>query len=486
MAFFRGLLDAIRIDRTPYQPALLEFPTIDPIKLRQELALEKRGTEHGAQNQPAPDHAGFDHVEWEIVALIEKAHQDADEFLANNLEVYAGRLARLDNKALADRVQREFDDAMVDFKTGVSTDSNRLYLLKKNVLEMEEEYDDFRRKHGLNRIAKYPAHWLQNVSIVLLFALVETIANAVFFSQTHPRGWAGAVFEAVFISVINTAVGFGVGYVFLRGWHHPRFLVKSFSFLISIGFITLLIGFNIFAAHYRDAFTTIPLESLAQARDAASIEAFERLKRHLWILVGFQSYLMVAIGLIVSGVAMLEGYRFDDPFPGFGAIARHREKIVTRYAQEKERLLSGLKERKDEALRAIDYIIDESTRRDEEYAIALEARRSMVGRYNGFLAHLKSAGNQLLEVYRTANRSARKLPAPSVFAKPWEPKWLQKLVPKEDDSSDRSSITTDLLKRLTDARGTFLAAYEHAVEQYQRIDQIVSKEALDHARPEVG
>ena len=92
---------------------------------------------------------------------------------------------------------------------------------------------------------------------------------------------------------------------------------------------------------------------------------------------------MVVIGLIVAGTAIFEGYRFDDSFPDFGNVARHREKRVSTYAGEKELLLKGLEERKNEALAAIDYLVDEIRRRDEEFATVLEARRSLVQRYNG-------------------------------------------------------------------------------------------------------
>jgi hypothetical protein len=486
MGFFRSVLDSLKVDRTPYHPSLLEFPAVDPVKLRRELKLEERGKTRGAAGQPPSEHAGLDEVEQDVVARFQGFHQQSRDSLTNNRQVYAGRLARLDNRTLLEAVDREFESAISDFKADVRTDASNLFLLRRNVLEGEHEYGEFRRTNRLHRMAKYPAHWFQNVSIVLLFALGDTIANAVFFSGTHPRGWAGAVFESVFIALVNCITGFAAGFFLLRGCNHPRLPLRALAFVGLLVFFAFIVGFNVFAAHYRDAFAVLTPEQIAAGRDAASAEALRRLSANLWVLSGFQSYLMVAVGLIVAGVALVEGYRLDDATPGFGAVARHREKQLASYAASKQLLLEGLRERKDEALAAIDTLVEEIRRREEEYSTVLEAQRGLVQRYNAFIVHLESAANQLLESYRGANRAARRTPPPPGFARPWTPGWSSEAAPAEPDAALRAGTADRLMQRLGDARRAFLHAYDEAVVEYLRIDQIVSKEALDHARAEVG
>lgn len=485
MAFFRRALDSLRTDRTPYQPTLLDFPNVDPIKAKRELKAEERGKARGAENLPPTDQAGLDDIEQEIVTAVEGYKQAAGASLTTNLEVYAGRLAKLDNDTLVDTVDREFENAMSDFKAGVRTDSNNLFILKSNVLEAEHEYQSFKARHGLERMAKYPAHWFQNVAVVLLFALLDTIANAVFFSYTHPRGWAGAIFEAVFISVVNVVLGFFGGYLLLRNCNHPRLFGRVLSAFLFVALLAFLLLANTFAAHYRDAFSALGAEALTATRDAASEFALKTLREKGWSLVGFQSYLMVLIGMIVAGISMFEGFKFDDAFPGFGVSARHRQRHVGNYAAEKEMLLKGLEERKNEALSAIDYLIDEIHRRDQEFATVLESKRGLVQRYNAALGHLKSLGKQLLEAYRTANRKARSTDPPAHFAVTWEPDWTPEAVPTPPPPGERSVTTKQLAQRLGDARRTFLRAYDDAVQEYLRIDQIVTKEALDRARTEI-
>lgn len=484
MSFFRRLLEKIRVDRHPYQPAVTEFPAIDLPKLRREMKLEERGRENGKNGLPPADRQSPDDAELEVITRFEQFRDQAHDTLSNNLQAYSVRLARLDNAGLADDVERQFDVAMSDFKTGVINDMNRLYVQKRNVLEVEHEYVEFRKSRSLNRVARYPDHRFKNVSIVLLVALVDTIANAFFFSTTHPGGWAGAIFESLFIAVINSLVGFGAGYALVRGLNRPTFGGKAFCGLFLLLTLAALLAFNTFAAHYRDAFAVLKPEDIGRARDIASADALRRLVEGQHRLTGFQSYLMVAVGMLVAGVAMFEGYRLDDPLPGFGALARHRQRVLGDYAGEKELLNSGLTERRDEALADIDAVVEEIRRREEEYAGAVEARRKLIQRYNGVLAELESAANQLVETYRTHNAQARSVPAPAYFAKPWQPNWAREPVPEEGSAKERSEAGKKVIEQLKTARRSFLAAYDEAVQKYDRIDHIVTQEALDRAAAE--
>jgi hypothetical protein len=225
---------------------------------------------------------------------------------------------------------------------------------------------------------------------------------------------------------------------------------------------------------------------MAAGRDAASAEALRRLTSNLWLLSGFQYYLMVAVGLIVALIAMIEGYRLDDPTPGYGAVARHREKQLAAYAASKQLLLEGLRERKDDALAAIDTLVEEIRRREEEYSAVLEAQRGLVQRFNAYIVQLESGANQLLETYRGANRTSRGTPPPPGFARSWTPGWSGESMPAEPDHAPRQQTAERLLERLGEARRAFLRAYDDAVDEYLRIDQIVSKEELERAGAQVG
>jgi hypothetical protein len=482
MSLFRRLLEKVRVDRHPYQPALTDFPAIDLPKLRREMKLEERGRDNGKANLPPADRQSHDDVELEVVTRFEQFRDQAHDSLAGNLQAYSVRLARLDNAGLADDVERQFDVAMSDFKTGVINDKNRLYVQKRNVLEVEHEYVEFRRSRKLNRVARYPDHWFKNVSVVLLVALIDTVANAFFFSTTHPGGWAGAIFESMFIAIINTVVGFGAGVALVRGLNRPSAAARALCFLLLVATLAALLAFNTFAAHYRDAFAVLKPEDIGRARDVASADALRRLVDGQYRLAGFQSYLMVAVGMLVACIAMFEGYRLDDPLPGFGALARHRQRLLGDYAAEKEMLSAGLTERRDEALADIDAVVEEIRRREEEFAGAVEARRKLIQRYNGVLTELESAANQLIETYRTHNAQNRSAPAPPYFAKPWAPNWAREPVPEDGGARERGESSRRVIDQLKTARRAFLSAYDDAVREYDRIDHIVTREALDHAR----
>lgn len=82
--------------------------------------------------------------------------------------------------------------------------------------------------------------------------------------------------------------------------------------------LSLLIGFLV--AHYRDALQ-IPLEELSPNQTAERI-ALQTFLENPFGLSDIYSWMLLLLTLVFGILACFDGYRFDDPYPGFSSIAK--------------------------------------------------------------------------------------------------------------------------------------------------------------------
>lgn len=145
------LLGRLRVDRHSYEPSLMEFPQLDANKLTVDLRLKERAAENGKANLPRTTAMPLDDVEQEIIRIYDHNRNKGYETFSNNVSVYAARLERLRADTLVAGISATCDGAIADFKTDAQIDSSKLYAARKDVVNIEEDYEAFRKKHQIKR-----------------------------------------------------------------------------------------------------------------------------------------------------------------------------------------------------------------------------------------------------------------------------------------------------------------------------------------------
>ena len=398
---------------------LMDFSTLDLEKIRTDLTLSNRATERGSRNEPPSDAVGLDAVELDIVNAVSSLRSEAFENYHKQTSAYDGRLARLDLRTIVPEIKTMLHDAEADFNAEVTKDTNYVFAKKNEVTEADNAYRTFRSRHSLERLPAIEKNPVLAFGVLFLIFLIETAANSGFFSATHPGGLFGAIFEAAAISFINLATGFLLGIFALRYIRLPSPLWRLSMALLAVALISLAIVFNFFAAHYRDAFMLIPPDA-DDFMLKASRTALSNLIGARYVLQGFQSYLMVLVGLLVVIYATHKGLSWVDPYPGYGAAYRRSLSRLHEYLRLIDELVRNLQDRKDQAVGELRESITDIRRRDEEYGVVISERSRLTHRYNTYLESLERAADSLLSGYREANRAARNQPAPKTFGQPWQ------------------------------------------------------------------
>jgi hypothetical protein len=243
------------------------------------------------------------------------------------------------------------------------------------------DLERFKSENRLFREAHYPASPMLGFGILLVLVLTEACINGVLFADSNDQGLFGGWLEAVVLSITNVGAAFLLGRLVLPQIHGRGLFLRAAAITATIAGFAALAVINLFGAHYRDfkaemarldldagTKTTPKHETsivLAGPRPAiagspapkpgkpASAEpappqparATERPKEREAIrkilaapidLQSFSSFFLLVIGLCGAVVAVCDGYKFDDCFPGYGK--RHR-----RYAEARAKSAEALR-----------------------------------------------------------------------------------------------------------------------------------------------
>lgn len=442
------------------------FIQIDTAATSERLRLRERGAEQGALDQPPSDMRTLDAVEAEIVAHVHEHYARAQSDAANSIRTYDGRMAELALLQSVSQIGVSSRTAVSDFKTVVANALNRLANSRDAIADSYVELRDFRAEHDIRRPAHRATSGVAGMGYILLAWALESGLNAVLLRQNDAMGLLGGVIAAAAIGALNVGLSAVVGRLVWPRTHHRASLQKALGW----GGITLWLGFialwNWGAAHYRDAKVA-----------GAAMPEVEALGMLGGGLDSIYSWALFIAGLAFAVMAALSAYRMDDPYPGYGRVARRHDERCDVYADDVEAATEELKRVRDEAIDEAVGVRTELDRQQAERGQILAARSAFLRRFEEYSAQLEVIANALLQDYRTSNRAARTTPAPETFASRWPLPKTTLPPPPEVVVSEKDVNAAEAA--LESATIEISAAFDKAIDQFEPLD--VLKRRLENA-----
>jgi hypothetical protein len=244
-----------------------------------------------------------------------------------------------------------------------------------------------------------------------------------------------------------------------------------------LGLALDLIGnavFNLFVARFRSALgSTDPESALRAAFDIPPLEVFMRLDE----IFGFQSYILIGLGILFHVGSMFDGFKFDDAYPFYGKYWRKREAAETEYAQTAERLIEYLTRQRDQTIQEMQDASRTLSSSRRVAARIAESRALTRQRFETYLDNLERIANQLLTIYREANAFGRAAKPPKHFASNWRfpsrhPLGAGPNAERFVDDDIAKRTQEDLEKGIADVS----AKYVEAVTTYKQIESALKEE----------
>jgi hypothetical protein len=478
LRFFRWLAAIFSGGRVPYEPLVVRFPPVDILRYRTQLDLDREGSQNGSRNLPAPDNLTFDAVEQRIVTSIESERSKAHEIYIINMRAYGERLRALRIHALLQRAAVAAEEARTDFSDASNSGKDRLFELERTLTERSRELEKFRAENRLDRPSNRPESRILHFGIVAVLLVVESVLNGLFFARGLAFGYVQGIGEAAIIAGLNVGSGLVLGAFFLRRLHHRRALWALLGCIGTFAYGCFAIALNLGVAHYRDALGGPDPENAATL-------AWRSLQAQPFHVADINSLLLLVMGMSFSVIAMVDGYKMDDPYPGYGRLVASYRQEQGDLLEAKEEETARLAEIKDRILDRLDRHTSEIEARRSAYHAVLQQRDGYRQLFLRHLEHLEQAGNELLTCYRSANTRARTEPAPLHFSQRW-------IMPRPDvgvlENEDQGSApfpdaeAERVLGQLAETRRDILTSYAEAQAQYSSIAEVIQG-TRSHASP---
>ena len=408
------------------------FDEVELDHLRERLDPVSLGLEAGRQGLPPPDSQDDPYelpITEEIDKLAARARATLDE-QSNQLRSHRGELPSGDPTADVNAIVM---DTYARFQRAAATAKPILHEGFLEARMRQKDLSHFKAAHELSRQATYPAfdrHVLMAGVIAVLF-VVESIANAVFLARGAEGGLIGAYTIAFGISFINLIPSSGFFGPFSRYFTHVAFKWRLLTGLSTVVYIVIALVLNLGVAHYREISGNLDVATLGQA----GAQVVERMRNTPFNLQEAESWLLFGIGLIFSSIAFFDGRKWDDPYPGYGAIDRRMRRAQDDHRNAIEDFSHDMDDIRTDACGTVARLIREDKQLPQEQLKIADRQRRLFTEYNHHLDHLQNLGAALVTEYRDANKSARQDgQIPLAHKRPWNLTTLRLHV--EDPSAD--------------------------------------------------
>jgi len=451
--------------------SVLTFPIIDTEGMIRSLRLRDRALEAGKSNLPGKDSESFDAAEQDIVKEIGAEGQKCFVDYLEHQKTYADRARDTGMEAALVQLGAAADAAIADFDRETRTGTDILYKLKRQVADAERDLEKFRNDHGLSRPVWHQQTLVSVIGTLIFILAIEGALNGHFLAKGSEFGFVGGFLDAIVIAAVNVAVGFIVGWKILP-WTLFRVLpIRIVAALAFCAYLALAVYFNLGVAHYRIAMATDPFN--------ASAKAFQFLLSAPLSIHDFQSWLLFGMGFIFSLTAVYEGWKTDDPYPGYGKRYRQSQDALATYSEIKDDLFNTLETIKIEAEEKLEDAARSLSSRDSERNHVAAKSYALRAAIEEHFSHLQAAGRTLLQYYRSENIRMRSDPAsvPRRFDVPWI-----YVRPNLDEIGivvrTPEEVANRIRRALEDAptkRKELHGAYTQAKDKYLQIEDIVGR-----------
>jgi hypothetical protein len=190
---------------------------------------------------------------------------------------------------------------------------------------------------------------------------------------------------------------------------------------------------------------------------------------------------LFGLGVLFTIASFWKGYRFDDPYPFYGAMWRRSEAARIAYSDQHQKLFDGLATVREDTIAELQAGITTIPLYPQKTAQILAQRNAQLGSFRAYETNVETAGNQLLQIYRGANEKSRTSPAPDHFGERWklpysfldDSKVVQLSV---DPPSDEPTIKHVVAELQNDAE-SLLAQYSTLLHQYPNPTAMVEDSA---------
>lgn len=305
----------------------------------------------------------------------------------------------------------------------METDLNAIYAKQKQKIQNlhqkfrvdKDNLNFFKKEHNLRAPAdlKSPSHKFWSIVIVSVMFVFESTVNTGFLNGALSGGIMGALSLAGVISFINIVASFLVGRFVIPNLFHKKKSKNNLSKVILAFYGPLIIFINcslgVLRSLLQNAQETFNSEALAEAALKAA-----------WPFDNFatnsvESNALIIIGILFAVIAILDGFRFDEPYPKYAKFTKDSIESEDKLQEAKIKCFDALFAMQKAGNEQILKFKEARDKANHDWGNAIDSVQAGFQDYERWVTTLNKSGNILLNQYRSINKKFRSTPAPKYF-----------------------------------------------------------------------
>ena len=395
-----------------------EFPNVIVKILEDKIDVEKNGKTDGNNNIPNSDSTHLSVCENEAVVQITELKnrevKKASEVLKNVMEKISKSQAELD------RENFHIAEFVNNSDTELSTADARLSNLKDIFDHEKQQVKKFKLENHLSREPRplTAAKMLIGFFIIGFLFVIELWVNSNLLAPAMSSGLVEGMSIAAAVAGLNVFVSFGVGYVALKNFHHTKISIRIISQICLSIYLIFIFYLNWSLGAYRAIHEGTGTNAQDILLGNASIDTSALQAHFPWTIdLTFTSLILVFVGIGFAIGSLIDGYLFNDRYPGYGSISKDRNENHTEIHRLRERLSPETIKIRTKEIRKTNekkQSVIENILRKEWEPNKTELQNIFDG-YKKFAIELNEALTHAIGEYRRINEIIRNTPVPAYF-----------------------------------------------------------------------
>ena len=383
-----------------------EFRNVEVKQIEDKIKLKESATNDGKNNLPRPSSEIKSNCESEASGAYAQHRNSQVTKAVDYLNSIKGKI--IDSTAKLGQQNFFIEECKNKIQTTLTAAEGRLSNLKSSFTTQDNEVRNFKLENNLNREPRSLTAFNIFIGLIVIAILfyIELEVNSNLLAPAMTSGKKEGMAIAAAVAGLNVFVSFAVGYYVLKNFHHARSKrrnISNFFLAVYLIFITYL---NWSLGAYRAIHEATGQKGLDVLKGIAQSDATVQQAQFPWTVdLTFTSLILVFVGIGFAIASLIDGYLFNDPYPGYGAVGKDRNDNRKEIDRIREHLATEITSIFKNEIRKVgesrDNIINNTLRKD--WVPSVTALENTFEGYRRFANEISEGINHIWEEYRTFN-----------------------------------------------------------------------------------
>ena len=394
-----------------------EFPTFKVAEIEEAIRLKETATNDGKNNLPRSDSRTFSNCENEGITKTDEFRNNQVKKAAEYLKPVKEKI--IDATAILDQKPYYFEQFENSIRKTLNDATGKLSNLFSSLQIENNHVRTFKLENKLTREPRSLSliSIIIGIVVIAVLFLIELRVNTNLLAPAMTSGKKEGMAIAGAVAGLNVLVSFFIGYIALKHFHHidlkKRIIAKVGLFFYTIFIIYINWSMGAYRAFYEA--TGVNLTDVLTGEAVA--EAVSGNPTYPWtITLTFTSLILVFVGIGFALLSLVDGYFFDDRYPGYGSVGKERKEKkeeINRIRQHiSTEVISKFKSELKNTREKQEKLQKETLRAWSSNCTEIE---NVFEKYRRFGDHIDDGLDHIVGEYRSVNSMFRTSPEPEYW-----------------------------------------------------------------------